>query len=714
MRAITYRPTIASCPATPTVAQHSPALQQTANGDFIAAIPAQTRGRWCRIEARLTDSSGVCAVRIGETPNDTAAAETRLSPLGWPRCSTRRAAIAYIPAEATSIRLCLFGHADPACRPALSCCPISYGKAVLAACVRHPARAARALARAALTGPRRGLVRLRRDLGVLAPDAGAAASYGLWTKLFDHRTDAELQELLRSSSRPHWPDIAVFVFHTAPAPDATLGATLEALDRCPLGIPRRLVGPGAPFAGALAETTAQYIALLQAGDVLPPHALPMLAEQALALGWPDILSADEDALTADGDRRNPVFKPAPSRTLMLSGTLAGGVWLVRRSLLEHPTPGADAWADTLRLDAWLRLYEAGRAAASHRVPHILTHRRPDAEAAPAPVLAEVVRQHLARTGFPAHVVPDRPLRVRVAAPRDRQPLVSLIVPSACRAPHVLSCLRAVLARTDYTAFEIIVVVAGALPLDRRQQAVLERLGDDRRVRPLILRADRFNYAAANNAAVQLAEGTHVCLLNDDVAPLHPGWLASMMGHLADPQVGIVGARLLYPDRSVQHAGIVLRPDGTGEHAHRFLGRNAPGYAGRARLSQEVSAVTGACLLARRDLYDRLGGLDESFASAFNDIDFCLRARAAGWGVVLAAEAELIHHESMTYGRHYAEGEQARAAADRARMLARWAQLCADDPFHNPNLGRHPGGLWLPAFPPRAEQFASVRPLASAA
>jgi len=713
MRAITYQQAIAS-PASPAAAQHLLVLHQAVEGGFVATIPLEMRGRWCRLEARLTDPSSVCTLRIGETPSDTSATEVPLSPPRWPRRSTRRVAIAYIPAHAASIRLCLFGDTYPAGRPVLSCRPISYGKAGLAACARQPARAARAVVRAALSGPRRGLGRLRRDLGVLALEAGAAASYQLWTELFDNWTGAKLRQLLGSPSRPRWPEIAVFVFHAAPTPDAALRATLEALDRCPLGCPRRLVGPGALFARALADTTAEYIALLQSGEVVPPHALPLLAEQAVALGLPVILFADEDALTAKGERHDPVFKPAPSRTLMLSGTLAGGVWLVRRTLLEHVTPGAEAWAETLRLDVWLRLHEAAHVDASHRVPHILTHRRPDAEAAPAAALAEVVQGHLDRTGFPAYVAPGPPLRVRVAAPRDHQPLVSLIVPSACRAAHVLRCMHAVLAHTDYTAFEIIVVVAGTLPLDRRQQAVLERLGDDRRVRPLILQADGFNYAAANNTAAQLAEGAHVCLLNDDVAPLHQGWLAAMVGHLTDPHVGIVGARLLYPDGSVQHSGIVLRPDGTGEHAHRFLGRNAPGYAGRARLSQEVSAVTGACLLARRDLYERLGGLDESFASAFNDMDFCLRARAAGWGVVLAAEAELVHHESMTYGRHYAEGEQARAAADRARMLARWGQACAEDPFHNPNLGRHPGGLRLPAFPPRADQFASVRPLATAA
>jgi O-antigen biosynthesis protein len=713
MRAIVDLPTITASPARPAAARRPLALQQVADGRFVGALPAEARGRWCRIEARLTEPSGVYIVRIGETMRDASASEVRLSPASWPcrrRCS---AAIAYIPAEATSICLSLFGHIDPG-RPVLSCRPISYTQAALAACARHPARAARALARAALSGPHRRLARLRRELGVLALETDTAASYGLWTKLFDGWTGVELRQLLRSPSRPCWPEVAVFVFHAAPPPDLALGATLEALDRCPLEPPRRLIGPGGSFARALAETTAEYIAVLQSGEVLPPHTLPLLAEQAVALGRPDILYADEDALAANGERCDPVFKPSPSRMLMLSGTLARGVWLVRRTLLHASASDAQAWAETLRLDAWLRLHEAGHGAASHRVPHVLTHRRPDAESAPAAALAEVVRQHLARTGFPAHIEPGRPLRVRLAAPRDCQPLVSLIVPSACRALHVLACLRATLSRTDYTAFEVIVVVAGSLPPDRRQQAVLARLGADRRVRPLVLQADRFNYAAANNAAAQMAEGTFICLLNDDVAPLQPGWLAAMVGHLADPQIGIVGARLLYPDRSVQHAGIALRPDGTGEHMHRFLRQSAPGYAGHARLSQEVSAVTGACLLTRRDLYDSVGGLDESFASAFNDIDFCLSARAAGWGVVVAAEAELIHYESLTYGRHYAEGEEARAAADRARMLARWGPVCANDPFHNPNLGRYPGGLWLPAFPPRVGRSGSVPALATAA
>src|SRR5271163_1536463 len=161
MWAIAYHPTIASPSASPAAARRHLALRRAADGSFIAPIPAEMGGRWCCIEARLTDPSCVCTVRIGKTPTDASGAEARLSPVGWLRSPRRRAAIAYIPAEAASLRLRLFGHANPPGRPPLSFRPISYGKAALAACVRHPARAARALARAAIAGPRRGLGRLR-------------------------------------------------------------------------------------------------------------------------------------------------------------------------------------------------------------------------------------------------------------------------------------------------------------------------------------------------------------------------------------------------------------------------------------------------------------------------------------------------------------------------------------------------------------------------
>jgi GT2 family glycosyltransferase len=465
--------------------------------------------------------------------------------------------------------------------------------------------------------------------------------------------------------------------------------------------PPIVVGPGGPtFGEVLDSVTAEYVAVLQAGEVLAAHALSVLAWQIVKLGRPVALYADEDQIGPDGVRRAPLFKPPPSRTLMLSGTLCTGVWLIRRTHLAAFSPDSDAWAETVRLDAWLRLHEGGEATASCRVPFVLTHRRPDTEIAPPDALAAVAAAHIARTGLPAMIVAERPLRLRLTASRSSQKRVTIVVPSACRARHVTRYVGATLAGTEYGDYELIVVVAGPPPLDETQREVLAQLEADPRVRRLIVEADRFNYSIANNRAVAASDSPLVCLLNDDVAPCHSGWLDAMVGHLADPAVGVVGARLNYPDRTIQHAGILLMPDGTGEHPHRHLDSRAPGFGWRAQLSQEVSAVTGACLLTRREIWDRLEGLDEDYVSAFSDVDFCLRAREAGFGIVLAGDVELTHAESVTYGLHYGPDESARNAADRIRLRTRFPDAFREDPFHNPNLSLRRRNFHGPAFPPR--------------
>jgi hypothetical protein len=173
-----------------------------------------------------------------------------------------------------------------------------------------------------------------------------------------------------------------------------------------------------------------------------------------------------------------------------------------------------------------------------------------------------------------------------------------------------------------------------------------------------------------------------------------------MGHLSDPQVAAVGAKLLYENRTVQHAGVIMGLAGLCEHAFRHLPQGAPGYAGRASLDQELSAVTGACLLMRREVFDAIGGMDEVFASGFNDVDLCMKIRAQGHSIVWSAHAELFHLESLSFGHHYAGDSAPRELVDIERLWKRWHEICEDDPFHNPNLSLTRGMEWTPAFPPR--------------
>jgi O-antigen biosynthesis protein len=624
-----------------------------------------------------------------------------LDPAPYRVCASHMIGIIFVPTNAHCLRLSMFG-ASLQPPTGIACIPLSQTTAAIIIGMRHPYRLMRASLQSLLGGQRNILSRLRSELSVLATAVSSQRPYSLWVAVYDTWQEADLTRLLGSCRRSEWPEITVLVCHAHAGSLAALTPTLNSIQTSGLPVSHHVVGPpGQTLTTALQATASEYLALLQAGEVLAPHALPLLADQAVALGRPDILYADEDQLTAAGTRAEPLFKPAPSRTLMLSGTLTRGVWLVRRELLLGEGCAEFAhWAEALRLYAWLRLWEAGRAASSRRIPAILTHRGPDIEDAPSTVLASVVKGHIERTGLPARIEVCVPLKIHVRAPPAQQPKVSIIVPSACRSSHVLSCLKGVLQRTNYASFEVLIVISTRLPLDVRQWRVLERLGTDSRVRHTVLKIDRFNYARANNYGALQTDGSYICLLNDDVAPMSADWLSAMMGHMADPHIGIVGARLYYPDRTLQHGGVVVLPSGTGEHINRFVRRGAPGYASRAILSQEVSAVTGACMLTRRDVYEGLGGLDESYASAHNDVDFCLRAREKGWGVVLATEAELWHQESLSFGHHYAPEEAARADADRARMHERWANVCRDDPFYNPNLSVIRGDMWNFAFPPR--------------
>jgi GT2 family glycosyltransferase len=203
----------------------------------------------------------------------------------------------------------------------------------------------------------------------------------------------------------------------------------------------------------------------------------------------------------------------------------------------------------------------------------------------------------------------------------------------------------------------------------------------------LLRFDQpFNFSAISNFGVGRARGEVVCLLNNDTEIISPNWLEEMVGHLIQNRVGVVGAKLFYPDGRVQHAGDAVGPGGCADHMHSMIAHDDPGYCNRAVVAQDLSAVTGACLLTWKYLYQELGGLDEkNLKIAFNDVDYCLRVREAGHRVVWTPHAELYHHESGSRGRD--ESEEARNLTRREadRMRARWRHAMRHDPFYNPNL-----------------------------
>jgi GT2 family glycosyltransferase len=420
---------------------------------------------------------------------------------------------------------------------------------------------------------------------------------------------------------------------------------------------------------------------------------------------PALVYADEDVLEPSGRRRTPLFKPEPNRMLMLSGTLSRGLWLIRRrellAILCGLEDDATSWAETLRLSLWLGLYETGatQSGGTRRIPFVLTHRQTNAEAPPSKLMSSIVQAHLGRTAMPIEVASEWPMRLR-ARPLPRGRRVSLIMASTLRSTEVERCITTVLSNTQYEDLELIIGVSQPDPLTRAQRAVVARIEADRRVKVVSLCATEFSFSWTNNQCFKFASGELILLINDDVYPARPNWLHAMLAHLHDPAVGVVGAKLLYPNGTVQHGGVIMGLGGLCDHAFRSLAGDAPGYAGRAILPQELSAVTGACLLIRKSLLQKLSGLDENYPSAFNDVDLCLRAREAGYAVVFAPEAVLYHLESHSYGSHYAGGRAAFRDAEIERLRARWAHVVEEDPFHSPNLSLSSAREWEPAYPPR--------------
>jgi GT2 family glycosyltransferase len=617
--------------------------------------------------------------------------------------------VVYVPLAAERVQLDLVTTALLPDEFSVWLKPVSRTLAACLLAIQRPLRLARAL-----LGQRSGVaVRVRATLASVA-SGPVPTSYPDWAMMFDTWSPHDQARLLASPRRAKWPTIGVVLFGRSQqgVPDSTKAGTgARALSASQESLARQILpcrccmiggfGNALTLSKAISDLDCEYVALLEAGEVLPAHALAVMADEVVRLGRPTILYADEDEIAADNIRRLPQFKPEPNHALMLSGTLSRGVWLVRRDLLAEHTDDDTEWAEVLRLKIWLREYERGRAATTHRIPYILVHRRPDTRAAPPGELARVVNDHFVRAHIPGRVEPGWPLRVEIIAPPADQSKVSIVVPSACRAPHVARCLNAVLSVTRYANFEVVVVISQSSPLDAQQTAILRQLEPDPRFRYIQIESRSFNYAAANNAGVAAASGALTCLLNDDVAPQDPDWLARMVGHLLDPRVGAVGARLDYPNGVIQHGGVIIGLAGLCEHTNRFLPSNQPGYCFRAIVDQEVSAVTGACLLVRRALYDAVGGLDVTYASAFNDVDFCLKIREARYAIVLCATTRLTHYESLSYGRHYSgESADERESKDVNRMVDRWSAVCEADPFHNPNLALQRGNEWALAFPPR--------------
>ena len=475
----------------------------------------------------------------------------------------------------------------------------------------------------------------------------------------DSEAEAALRTLasLQAQFHPEW-ELCLATCLLSPWPARTLAHAAEAEPRL-----RLLPGPGGldGLNAALAARTGTLAGCVQPGDTLPPTALWEAVQAWTAHPGPALLYTDEDQAGPDGVRHSPRFKPAYSRAAHEGGIPLGGLALYDAALLVGlgGLPG-DAGGPDPHEGLARRAALTVREDAILHVPAVLLHR-----AAPPPAATLAPR----------------------TIPRDAVAPTSVILLTKDRADLLAASTAGIMAEIPLGARdggnELLVVDNGSTDPDAL--ALLDRLAATPGVR-VLRRPGPFNFSALNNAAAREATGDVLLLLNNDVEMPEPGWWRALLHHALAPQAGIAGARLLYWDGTLQHGGMVLGPEGRAAHVLRGAPRDAWGYEGQLAVPRDLSAVTGACMMIPRAVWDRVGGMNEDLPVAWNDVDLCQRVRAAGFRVAWTPDAVLLHLEGETRGQDAADpARQARFLADAARYRATWGAAADEDPWLNPNL-----------------------------
>lgn len=451
----------------------------------------------------------------------------------------------------------------------------------------------------------------------------------------------------------------------------------------------------APATNRAAEiSTGEYLALLDNDDELAPAALLEVARAVNANPSIDFLYTDEDKLESDGRHTEEYFKPDWSPEHLQSVMYILHLLVIRKDLFCEVGGFRAEYSGAQDYDLALRA--TARAKAIHHIPQVLYHWRKIEGSAAAAVDAKPAALDAGRRALADFVHSRDPLarvepgrlpghfRVRYSSPDN--PLASLLIITGDRWATVYgrgrinlveNFVRSIAAKTSYPNYEIVLVDDGEL--SPRTRDALE--GIPFRVVSYTGSPDRFHFSKKANFAFGQARGEHLVLLNDDLEVITPEWLTALLEWSAQPEIAVCGARLLYPDDRIQHAGMVAGIHGGAAHVFHGLPAADPGYYGFAQIIRNYSCVTGACFAARRAFIEKLGGFDEQFAIDYNDVDFCLRAVDRGYRVVYTPFAELYHFEGVSIRR------KAQDPAEVELFRKRWAKFIGHDPYYNPNLTR---------------------------
>ncbi|HXN35780.1 MAG TPA: glycosyltransferase, partial [Opitutaceae bacterium] len=446
---------------------------------------------------------------------------------------------------------------------------------------------------------------------------------------------------------------------------------------------------------ALAMATGEYVALFDHDDELAPTALYEVAAEIDAHPGAQFVYSDEDKLDLEDRRFDPYFKPDWNPDLNLGQNYTSHLSVYRTDLVRTLGGFRKGFEGSQDWDLNLRVIERIPGSAIRHIPKLLYHWRaaPGSTALqlaeksyPVDAAKRALADHFKRTGDTVEIlaIPGDHWRIKYPVPSPA-PLVSLIIPTRNALKLVRQAVQSIFSKTDYPNFEIIIVDNESDDPETLTYLDGIRKGANPRLRVLPYHSP-FNYSAINNFAVREAQGQVVGLLNSDVEAIDRGWLSEMVSQAMRPGIGAVGAMLYYPNNTVQHAGVVLGLGGVAGHPYKEFPRGDQGQKNRLRLVQSYSAVTGACLLMRKDRYLEVGGLNEKeLAIAFNDVDLCCKLIRAGYRNLWTPFAEFYHHESATRGVDNTPEKKARFQAEIDYMMNTWGNLLMTDPAYNPNL-----------------------------
>jgi O-antigen biosynthesis protein len=460
---------------------------------------------------------------------------------------------------------------------------------------------------------------------------------------------------------------------------------------------------------ALQLATGAWCALLDQDDAFAEAALAQVALEIEQHPDAGVIYSDEDKIDEADSRSNPFFKTDWNPELFLGQNYINHLGVYRTELLRSIGGFREGFEGSQDYDLAMRCVEQLRAEQVRHIPRVLYHWRAAAGSLAAtrdakPYAKEAARraigEHLQRSEIAARVEPSpeniESHRVIYELP-DPPPLVSIVIPTRDRVELLEECLTSIHGFTDYPSVELIIVDNGSVePAAREFLRTIEQQPGTR----VVADDGPFNFSRLINRGAAAAKGDVLAFLNNDIEANEGGWLSEMVSHAVRAEVGAVGARLWYPDETLQHGGVILGLGGVAGHAFTKIPRGHAGYFNRAFLQQNCAAVTGACMVTRKIVFEELGGFNErDLGINFNDIDYCLRARARGWQIVWTPYANLIHAESGSRGHHRDAKEQAQFFREATYMQETYGNALLHDPFYNRNLSLLLPGYEM-AFPPR--------------